>query len=93
MSSNSLHFPFQIIIEKKKVLIMNTNRRCGCKSFNSCYLCEAEYGLSATEPALERIETIRSQRIFCPVCRQLYDPGHLHLCGHGYPFPGTNICK
>ena len=24
---------------------MNTNRTCGCKSFNTCYVCEKEYGL------------------------------------------------
>ena len=74
-----LHFSFQ----------MNTNRRCGCKGFNSCYLCEAEFGLSTTEPALDRIESIQSQRIFCPLCRYLYDPGQLHICGQGQPFPGT----
>jgi len=70
---------------------MNTNRRCGCKSFNSCYLCEAEYGLEATDKAMERIESIQSQRIFCPLCRHLYDPGHLHLCRQGQPFQGIEI--
>ena len=73
---------------------MNTNRRCGCKSFNSCYLCEAEFGLEATDKAMERIESIQSQRIFCPLCRHLYDPGHLHLCGVGQghqPFQGIEI--
>lgn len=71
---------------------MNTNRRCGCKSFNSCYLCEAEFGLSNTEPALERIDTISEQRIFCPLCRRLYEPSRsVHMCGQGQPFHGIEL--
>jgi len=74
---------------------MNTNRPCGCKSFNSCYLCEAQYGLSGIEPALEKIDQLEEQRIFCPLCRHLYDPvGHtLHLCGQTPSefFPGLEI--
>jgi len=72
---------------------MNTNRACGCKSFNSCYLCEAEFGLSATEPALERIDQLDEQRIFCPLCRLLYDPfvHTRHICGQGEPFHGIEL--
>ena len=74
---------------------MNTNRACGCKGFNSCYLCEAEYGLSSREPALERIESIQSQRIFCPMCRHLHDPmdGRPHVCfqGLGGVFSGVEL--
>ena len=74
--------------------IMNTNRACGCKSFNSCYLCEAEFGLSGTEPALERIDNLDEQRLFCPVCRCLYDPcvvQNRHICGHGEQFHGIEL--
>ena len=73
---------------------MNTNRACGCKSFNSCYLCEAEYGLSSREPALERIESIQAQRIFCPICRHLHDPltGRPHVCFQGLGvFSGVEV--
>jgi len=73
---------------------MNTNRACGCKSFNSCYLCEAEFGLSGTEPALERIDNLDEQRLFCPVCRCLYDPcvvQNRHICGHGEQFHGIEL--
>ena len=73
---------------------MNTNRACGCKSFNSCYLCEAEYGLSGTEPALERIDQLLEQRIFCPICRRLYDPcavQNRHICGQGEQFHGIEL--
>lgn len=70
---------------------MNTNRRCGCKGFNSCYLCEAEFGLTATEPALERIDLMEQQRIFCPLCRHLYDPSGPHICGQGELFLGVEI--
>ena len=73
---------------------MNTNRACGCKSFNSCYLCEAEFGLSGTEPALERIDHLDEQRLFCPVCRCLYDPcvvQNRHICGHGEQFHGIEL--
>lgn len=72
---------------------MNTNRACGCKGFNSCYLCEAEFGLNSTEPALERIDQLEEQRIFCPLCRRLYDPNgqSLHICGQGEPFLGIEV--
>ena len=76
---------------------MNTNRACGCKGFNSCYLCEAEYGLSSTEPALEKIEAINQQKIFCPLCRHIYEPNHLvHICGQqqqgqALPFRGIEL--
>jgi len=70
---------------------MNTNRPCGCKGFNSCYLCEAEYGISPNEPALEKIEAINQQKIFCPLCRHLYEPNHLHICGQGLPFKGIEL--
>ncbi len=51
---------------------MNTNRRCGCKSFNSCYLCEAEFGLVNTEPALEKLQASHDIRVFCPDCYCLF---------------------
>jgi len=72
---------------------MNTNRACGCKSFNSCYLCEAQFGLSTTEPALERIDQLDEQRIFCICCRKLYDPfvQNRHICGQGEPFHGIEL--
>lgn len=78
---------------------MNTNRACGCKSFNSCYMCEAEYGLSSREPALDRIESIQAQRIFCPICRHLHDPmtGRPHVCqdcqlgSSSSMFPGVEL--
>lgn len=70
---------------------MNTNRPCGCKGFNSCYVCEAEFGLPATEPALERIDSLEEQRIFCPLCKHLYDPKDCHVCGTGEFFPGIEI--
>jgi alkylated DNA repair protein alkB family protein 4 len=73
---------------------MNTNRRCGCKSFNSCYLCEAEYGLTNTEPALERIDVIQDERIFCPVCQRLYPAATSgHICGQGQPFHGLELLQ
>ena len=72
-------------------VIMNTDRACGCKSFNSCLLCEAEYGLSATEPALERIDVLEEERIFCPTCRHLRDPRTSHVCGQGERFPGIEL--
>jgi len=59
-------------------------------------LCEAEYGLSSREPALDRIELIQSQRIFCPICRHLHDPmtGRPHVCfqGHGI-FSGVELYR
>lgn len=75
---------------------MNTNRPCGCKGFNSCYICEAEFGLTSTEPALERIDSLEEQRIFCPLCKHLYDPNdalppNSHVCGTGECFPGIEI--
>jgi len=72
---------------------MNTNRACGCKGKNSCYSCEAEFGLSGTEPALERIDQLEEQRIFCPLCRCLYDPSvqNRHICGQGEPFFGIEL--
>ena len=65
---------------------MNTNRRCGCKSFNSCYLCEAEFGLSGTEPAFERLQNSHDIRVFCPECQCLFKAGPrspTHICPGG----------
>jgi len=62
-------------------------------------MCEAEYGLSSREPALDRIESIQAQRIFCPICRHLHDPmtGRSHVCqdcqlgSSSSVFPGVEL--
>lgn len=61
-------------------------------------MCEAEYGLSSREPALDRIESIQAQRIFCPICRHLHDPmtGRPHVCSFqacssSSVFPGVEV--
>ena len=38
---------------------MNTDRTCGCKGFNSCLICEAEFGIESSDPAQGTIHILR----------------------------------
>jgi len=51
---------------------MNTNRTCGCKAFNTCFICETEFGLESTDPAQERINQFPEEREFCIKCSRLF---------------------
>jgi len=52
---------------------MNTNRSCGCKSHNSCYVCETEFGITPIDKAQERTDKFEEEREFCiSSCRLFY---------------------
>ena len=52
---------------------MNTDRTCGCKGFNSCLICEAEFGIESSDPAQERIDQFEEEREFCIDCSRLFN--------------------
>jgi alkylated DNA repair protein alkB family protein 4 len=45
---------------------MNTNRSCGCKSFNTCFVCEAELGIAKADAAKLRVEAFEKTYVYCP---------------------------
>ena len=51
---------------------MNTNRQCGCKGFNSCFTCETEFGITASDPTQDRINQFEEEREFCILCSRLF---------------------
>ena len=44
---------------------MNTNRICGCKSFNTCYICEKEFGLQPRDWGQQLKDENRTFYKFC----------------------------
>jgi len=59
---------------------MNTNRTCGCKAFNTCFICETEFGLESTDPAQERINQFAEEREFCIKCSRLFKKNNYENC-------------
>ena len=62
---------------------MNTDRTCGCKGFNSCLICEAEFGIESSDPAQERIDQFGEEREFCIDCSRLFNKindENVHSC-------------
>jgi len=45
---------------------MNTNRSCGCKSFNTCYVCENELGIFKEDPGKSRLNQFVDTYTYCP---------------------------
>ncbi len=45
---------------------MNTNRECGCKSFRTCLVCEAKFGLDRDVSAEARVATAKTTYVFDP---------------------------
>jgi len=59
---------------------MNTDRTCGCKGFNSCLICEAEFGIESSDPAQERIDQFEEEREFCIDCSRLFNKKNEKNC-------------
>ena len=59
---------------------MNTDRTCGCKGFNSCLICEAEFGIESSDPAQERIDQFEEEREFCIDCSRLFNKKNDENC-------------
>ena len=45
---------------------MNTNRSCGCKSFNTCYVCENELGIVKEDAGKLRLAQFVDTYTYCP---------------------------
>ena len=59
---------------------MNTDRTCGCKGFNSCLICEVEFGIESSDPAQERIDQFEEEREFCIDCSRLFNKKNDENC-------------
>ena len=86
---------------------MNTTRKCGCKGYRSCFICEKEFGMTSCN-----LKDQLSQRygehsyIFCNKCNRIvlhenWDPSTFSVCNETSmhnnlvtkPFPGIFIIK
>ena len=86
---------------------MNTTRKCGCKGYRSCFICEKEFGMPSCNLKEELSKTYgESSYIFCSQCNRivLHDTWNIstfkecnELKDHGdlntEPFPGILIIK
>ncbi len=51
---------------------MNTDRPCGCKSFNSCYVCEKDLGIVKEDAAKARLQQAGDKTyLYCPDSEEL----------------------
>ena len=89
-------------------LIMNTDRTCGCKGYNSCYICEIEFDI----PKVDLTKQLANQYgndafIFCADCKRVvlcnsWNVDHLKSCQESdsvhdksitNTFPGVQIVR
>jgi alkylated DNA repair protein alkB family protein 4 len=45
---------------------MNTTRPCGCKSHNTCYICEKDFGIAKEDTTRRRLQSFSRTYLFCP---------------------------
>ena len=76
---------------------MNTNRSCGCKSFNSCYTCEKEFGIKPKDPAQDLVNQYPKSKTLCFQCYGMYPTEQCHNCKEfktsNEMFSGINIIQ
>ena len=73
---------------------MNTNRTCGCKGFNSCYICENEYGITPRDAAQEEVNKYDQVKNLCILCYQLYTEKECLNCNEIHSaFPGIKVIR
>lgn len=69
---------------------MNTNRTCGCKSFNTCYVCESELGIAKEDAAKLRLAQFAHTYTYCPETETIVtNDGEKR----GMKFPGFKLIR
>jgi len=70
---------------------MNTNRTCGCKSFNTCYVCENELGIVKEDEGKSRLTRFVDIYTYCPESGTIVIEGDKEGERGGVKFPGFKI--